>query len=238
MRDMLLNFVERHSDSPFVERIWRTHSERAGTFTSMALSHWQMCVWTERGKTNLTLRGPETKATRVPCPPDAEFLGIVFKLGTVMPHLPASTLVDAALTLPDASSESFWLNGSAWQFPNYENADNFIDRLVRDGLLVAEPAIQAALQSQVQPMSVRSVQRRFSQTTGLTHGAVSQIERARYATLLLQEGVSILDTVDQAGYSDQPHLTRSLKHFIGQTPAQIAGKSEPEQLSFLFKTVP
>jgi hypothetical protein len=32
---------------------------------------------------------------------------------------------------------------------------------------------------------------------------------------------SILDTVDLAGYADQPHLTGSLKRYMGQTPAQI-----------------
>jgi AraC-like DNA-binding protein len=26
----------------------------------------------------------------------------------------------------------------------------------------------------------------------------------------------------RAGYVDQPHLTRSLKRFVGQTPSQIA----------------
>jgi methylphosphotriester-DNA--protein-cysteine methyltransferase len=72
----------------------------------------------------------------------------------------------------------------------------------------------------------------------LTHGAVRRIERARYATNLLQEGVPILDTVHEAGYFDQPHLTRSLKHFIGQTPAQIMGKRKAEQLSLLYKTAP
>jgi len=213
-------------------------TEQAGAFTSLALSHWQMCVWTENGKTHLTMRGPETQATRVQCPENAEFLGIVFKLGTVMPHLPASHLVDADLTLPEASSEAFWLKGAALEYPNYENADTFINYLAWDGLLVGEPSIQAALKAHSQPISLRSIQRRFSQTIGLTHGTVSQIERARYATLLLQQGVSILDVVDQAGYSDQPHLTRALRHFIGQTPAQIIGRNEPEQLSFLFKTAP
>jgi methylphosphotriester-DNA--protein-cysteine methyltransferase len=72
----------------------------------------------------------------------------------------------------------------------------------------------------------------------MTQSAVRQIERARYATHLLQQGVSILDTVEQAGYFDQPHLTRSLKHFIGQTPAQILQKSRPEQMPFLYKTTP
>ncbi|WP_343422951.1 AraC family transcriptional regulator [Candidatus Flexifilum breve] len=40
---------------------------------------------------------------------------------------------------------------------------------------------------------------------------------------LLQRGRSILDVVAQAGYADQPHLTRSLKYYVGHTPAQLAG---------------
>ncbi len=38
--------------------------------------------------------------------------------------------------------------------------------------------------------------------------------------------MSILDTVERAGYFDQPHLTRSLKRFIGQTPAQIITRNQ------------
>ncbi|MCI0556263.1 MAG: helix-turn-helix domain-containing protein, partial [Anaerolineae bacterium] len=159
-------------------------------------------------------------------------------LGTFMPHLPASNLVDGDVNLPDASSKSFWLNGSAWQFPDYDNADTFVDRLVRDGLLVRDPVIETALQGQLKDLSIRTARRHFLRTTGLTQGAVHQIERARYAAVLLQQGVSILDAVYEAGYFDQPHMTRSLKYFIGQTPTQIMGKSEAEQLSFLYKTAP
>jgi AraC-like DNA-binding protein len=46
------------------------------------------------------------------------------------------------------------------------------------------------------------------------------------------------DVVYEAGYFDQPHLTRALKHFIGQTPAQIMDRSRSQQLSFLYKTAP
>jgi methylphosphotriester-DNA--protein-cysteine methyltransferase len=80
----------------------------------------------------------------------------------------------------------------------------------------------------IKECSLRTVQRRFLRATGLTHGAASQIDRARYATTLLKQGASILDTVYEAGYADQPHLTRSLKHYIGQTPAQLIRKNEPE----------
>lgn len=235
----MISFDEqRLSDSPFVERVWRSHSEGDGAFLSIAESRWEIVVTKLNGKMTLIVRGPETKATPAYCPADGEWLGIRFKLGTVMPDLPASTLVDGALALPEATSHSFWLHGSAWQFPDYENADTFVERLVRAGLLVREPAVDTALQGQLQDLSPRSVQRRFLQVAGVTQSAARQIERARYATLLLQQGVSIPDTIYEAGYFDQPHLTRALKYFIGQTPAQIVRKSMSEQLSFLYKTRP
>jgi len=225
---MIFIFDERPSDSPFVETIWHTQSERAGSFISQAVSHWEMVVTRQNGKTTLTVRGPETKATPSPIPADAEFFGITFTLGAFMPHLPTNNLVNVATNLPEATSQSFWLYGSAWQFPDYENADTFVDRLVRDGLLVREPVVEAALQGQLKDLSLRSVQRRFLRATGLTQGAILQIERARQALTLLQQGVSLLDTVEQAGYADQPHLTRSLKRFTGQRPAQIVRLSQPE----------
>jgi hypothetical protein len=236
---MIFTFEERPSDSPFVERIWRTQSERTGDFLSVAASQWEMVVSKYRGETTVTVRGPETKATPLHVTlVGGEFFGIIFKFGAFMPHLPVSDLVDGDIDLPDASGKSFWLNGSAWQFPNYENADTFVDRLVRESLLDCDPIIEPVLRGEPQDLSPRSIQRRFLQATGLTQGSIRKIERARHATMLLQQGVSILHTVEQAGYSDQAHLTRALKHLIGKTPAQIINKSEPEQLSLLFKTEP
>jgi AraC-like DNA-binding protein len=235
---MLFTFEDRPSDSPFVERIWRAHSERAGSFISVAASHWEMVVTRQNGETFLTVRGPETRATPLYCSADGEWLGIRFKLGSVMPHLPASHLVNGAVNLPDAGRRSFWLHRSAWQFPDFEHADTFVERLVHDGLLVHEPVVQAALQHQLKDRSLRTAQRHFRRTIGLTHSAVRQIERARSATILLRQGRSILDAVYEAGYFDQPHLTRALKHFIGLTPAQIMDRSRDVQLSFLYKTAP
>jgi hypothetical protein len=234
---MIFNFEERFSDSPFVDRIWRTQSERTGDFLSVAASQWEMVVSKYQGETTITVRGPETKATAVRVNHvGGEFFGILFKYGAFMPRFPVSNLVDGDLDLPDASSKSFWLNGSAWQFPNYENADTFVERLVKEDLFVWDPLIECVLRGEPEALSPRSIQRRFVQATGLTQGSIRKIERARNATILLQQGVSILDTVERTGYSDQAHLTRSLKHLIGKTPTQIINKSEPEQMSLLFKT--
>src|SRR5512134_3786964 len=157
---MLFNFKERLSDSPFVERIWHSHTERTGPFLSLAASHWEMVVSRYHGNTTVTVRGPETKVT----PYDVtftggEYVGIIFKHGTVLPYLPAEAIVDGDVDLPDASSKSFWLNGLDWQFPTYENADTFVDRLVWEDVLVSDPIVQSVLRGEPQDLSPRSVQR-------------------------------------------------------------------------------
>jgi len=232
---MFIIFEDRPSDSSLVERIWRSHSERAGKFLSIAACHWEMVVTKLPGKTMLTVRGPETSPATMDCPADGEWLGIRFKLGAFMPQFPVGGMLDRKdVNLPEATGRSFWLNGSAWEYPDFENAETFVNRLVRRGLIANDRLIQAALNGERQERSLRSAQRHFLRATGMTQGAIRQIERARYATNLLKQGVSILDAVHQAGYFDQAHLTRSLKHFIGQTPTQIIRAEE--QLSFLYKT--
>ena len=214
------------ANSSFVEMIWRTYSERAGTFTSVAVSNWEMVIATFNGKTMITARGPETRASEADFPADAEFFGITFKRGTFMPHLPLKTRLDRQdATLPEASSNSFWLHGSAWELPTFENAEVFVDRLIRQGILVRDPVVEAAIQGHTPDMSIRSMQYRFLQATGLTHKTIQQIERARSAVSLLERGTAISDTAFELGYFDQAHLSNSLKRFVGRTPAQIAQKS-------------
>lgn len=211
----------RTSDSPMVEMVWHTASSQPMDFMSVAATNWEIVFSRVRGETTIAVRGPETTASKALIPDDAEFFGIVFKLGTFMPHLPVRSLVDSMVTLPFAAGRSFWLNGSAWQMPNYENADTFVEVLARTSMLVREPVVEDALTGRVADLSLRSVQRRFVNATGITHGTVVQIQRARQAAALLEEGLSILDTVERAGYADQPHLTRSMRRFFGLTPAQI-----------------
>ena len=234
---MFLTFDERLSDSPFVERVWRSQSQGAGTFLSVAANHFEMAVTYQRGRTFLTLRGPETKATACDCPAGGEWLGIRFRLGTFMPRLTPGNLRDRRdVTLPAAARHAFWLDGSAWDYPDFDNAETFVKRLAQKGIIARDPIVDAALAGKWRAASLRSAQRHFLRATGVTYCAARQVERARYATNLLKQGVSILDTVHRAGYFDQAHLTRALKHRIGQTPAEIVRGER--QLSFLYKTTP
>jgi hypothetical protein len=208
----LFTFDICETNSPMVEKTWRTTSVPVERFISVAVPHWEMVVTRQRGETWMSIRGPETAASIATIPQDAEFFGIQFRLGVFMPDFPPERLVDRGIDLPCAASGSFWLDSSAWPFPDFDNADVFVDRLVRNGLLVREVNGHAL---------ERTAQRRILRSTGLTRRAIHQIERARWATSLIEQGVSVRDVVWRAGYADQPHLTRALKRFIGMTPGQL-----------------
>ena len=106
--------------------------------------------------------------------------------------------------------------------------------MVRRGLLTRDAAVAAALGGDEHAVNTRTAQRHFLLATGMSHSAVKQIERARFATQLLREGRSPIDVAHEAHYFDQAHLTRSLRKLIGLTPGGIA--REERQLSFLYKT--
>jgi AraC-like DNA-binding protein len=226
---MIFEFEDKLSDSPFVEIVSRTETDNAvpNAFVSSAVTRWEMVFTKQFGKTTLTVRGPETKASSAPIPQEAEFLMLTFNLGSFMPIFPVNRLVDGAVNLPEARSDAFWLNGSAWQFPNFENVDTFVQRLMREDLLMRDPVVSAVLANRAPDYSIRTVRRRFLQATGLPFKTIQQIERARQAAEFLEQGVSILDTVERLGYFDQPHLTKALKYFRGQTPAQLMRKVDP-----------
>lgn len=230
-----IHFDDRASDHPFVEKVWRCRSERGDTFLSVAANSFEMAVTRLRGKIFLTLRGPETKATTLDCPAEGEWVCIRFKPGTFMPRfLPGSLRDHQDVTLPPATGDSFWLNGCALGYPSFDNAETFVKRLAKSGVLSRDPIVVDTLLRRPRELSLRSAQRHFLRSTGVTYATFRQIERARHATILLREGVSILDVVSRLGYFDQAHLTRSLKRFIGETPAKITRGQK--QLSFLYKT--
>jgi AraC-like DNA-binding protein len=212
----------RDSDSPYIETVTRGWTEGSGSIIRPAESHWHMVLVTYQGKTQFIVTGALPTSGIVSYTEGAEILWIKLKLGTFLPHLPARIRLDKETVLPDAVCHSFWLGSTPWQFPNFDTVETFINRLVRAEALACDPLVSAVLQDHSHDMAPRTVRHRFVQATGLSYTHIRQIERAHQAAALLRQGVPILDTVYQAGYFDQPHLTRALKQWIGYTPAHLA----------------
>jgi len=220
-------FEGRGSDSPYVEAVWRGRAGSDYAPVCPASNRWHLLFLKQNGRVNVSVEGPLTKATPVTQAEGTEWFGVTFPLGTFLPSVSIRNLLDERAFLPLAAKTSFELAGSSFQLPDYENVETFVERLVREDVLVSDPVVKAVLAGQAPEMSWRTVRRRFLLATGLTYKVISQIERAHQAAALLEQGVSLLEPTYQAGYADQSHMTRSLKHFIGHTPAQIAQRRKP-----------
>lgn len=222
---MTIVHEDRGSDSPLVDVVMQGFMPEAGATIRPAESAWHMVFTRVEGRTHALVSGPWTSAEQLEYGAGAEILWVRFQLGVFMPHMPTRDFRDREQALPEAAGSRFWLHGSAWQPPDFENVEEFIARLVRDGALEVDPVVRARLEEPTESphpaIPARTVRHRFQHATGLSRKQIEQITRARRAETLLRQGAPILDTVYQLGYYDQPHLTRALKRWIGFTPAQI-----------------
>lgn len=227
---MSFTFDNRIAESALVDSVWATQSgDDMPSFISTADYQLEMVITKQNQKTTFTILGPETSAQVTPVPKNAEFLGITFRLGTFMNPIRMTQLVDSSHDAPLACHNAVWLGSEPWELPTFDNVDDFIASLIHENIIGYDPLIDQTLNQPTQPdLSLRTIQRRFLKATGITYKLYEQIQRAKYATNLLEQDVPILDTVFRTGYADQPHLTRSLRRFMGRTPLEIiesAGQS-------------
>ena len=99
-------------------RVWTAKCDSPTDFSSIASVNPGIGFVRVGGATTVHLRGPETKATTLSCPRDAEYFGADFRLGAYLPMFaPArlANLQDAVLPiLPDGR---ILLDGRAWEMP-------------------------------------------------------------------------------------------------------------------------
>ncbi|MDT0329828.1 AraC family transcriptional regulator [Nocardiopsis lambiniae] len=231
---MAIESEHRVSDSPHVALVWRGRASGTGTMTSVATSTWELVFWEDGGAVRAAVRGPETAASTVELAGDSESLGIIFAHGTVLSPLPR--LVDSAAESPHVTERTFALGGREWEIPDFDSAEDLVVRLAREGMISRDPLVDEVVWGGIARVGTRSVQRRVATATGLTQGAIRQIERAREAAVLLGEGLAPLDVVHRLGYYDQPHLSRSLRRFIGRTATEL--QQADGSMSLLYKTEP
>lgn len=222
---MGLRFTTRGSDSPWVDVVWTCTSDHVSQMTSVAATRCGLVLWEHEGLPHTAVTGPETATGTAPVPEGASFVGIEFAIGTSVRGMPLSSLVNGGVELPDTTRRSFRLAGSRWERPRPDDAEALVERLVRDGTVVRDPLVGEVLAGGRPEVSDRTLERRFRAATGLTRGAVRQIERAREAAHLLAAGKAPGDVVTSQGYFDQAHLARALRRYVGRTATQLHDRS-------------
>jgi AraC-like DNA-binding protein len=226
----------RPSDAPLIDCVWRGRSTGVGILNSVASSHWHLVVSEVGGQVGVSVHGPESRPVAASLPRDGTWVGIRFRLGVMLADVSLPNLVDSGMELSEACHRSFWWKGGAWERPTYENAEGLVARMSREDLIGRDPLIDDALHGAGGAVSLRTLQRRFYLATGQTRRTVRQIEQARRAAARLREGATPAGVTYELGYYDQPHLTRSMRRYLGRTPAELADPRRDEQLSLLYKT--
>ena len=230
-----LEVEHRPSASPYIERVWRSRSYDIARMLSVATPRWGLAFCYQRSEFIAAITGPELIGSEAEVPAEATFFGIDFTLGTYLPHVSAARLLDRQVLIPDVSRRSFFLAGSHWSHPDFDTAEAFVHRLVREGIVCRDRLITDVARGATPDLSARTVQRRFLAATGVTRGTARQMDRARAAALLLREGTPPADVITELGFHDNPHLHRSLRRFIGRAATDLRnGAGEP--LSLLYTT--
>ncbi|MFD3507464.1 helix-turn-helix domain-containing protein [Nocardia sp. NPDC058666] len=223
---MGLVFETRWSDSAWVESVWTCRSEQVAEMTSVATQTWGLVFWAENGVPGAAVTGPESRTGTAPVPEGADFVGVQFAVGTSLRAVTAPTLVDSGIVLPDVTARGFWLDGQRWETPRADDVEALVERLVGEGVVVRDALVADTLRGLEPAITERTLERRFRAATGLTQGAIRQIDRARTAALLLSAGETSADVIDKLGYYDEPHLARALRRFVGRTAGQLREGSE------------
>ncbi|MCK2216734.1 hypothetical protein MF672_023460 [Actinomadura sp. ATCC 31491] len=257
---MALRFEHRDTDirAGVVDLVWRTRSDAADTMTSAARTCPHLILSRTRGRLLAGLRGPETRASAAPVPPDTEFLGVRLAFGTVLRPFPAAAVVDGYVPFPVTDAGRIVLGGQDWEAPTYDNVEHFVRRLLDAGLLVrsrlgdeeqdvelcgeqdgeqdGEHGPGPAANGPAGP-TLRTLQRRYRAITGLSRTAVTQIDRANAAATMLRDGRDWRTAVETLGYYDQAHLAHALRRYVRRTARELQAGG-PAAMSFLYKTRP
>lgn len=208
--------------SPVVESVTHTTFTEDGAVQFRPDGCWDFAVLKSAKGTMVLRTGLTTSAVTHRAVAGDEILSINFKASSYMALMPGEEMRDQGVVLETVGADRFWLGSDVLEIPTFDTVDAFVEKLVRTSIVEDNRLVASVVSGHPMAMSERTLQRHFLKTTGLTYKAFTQIERAQRAMALLQQGRPAADVAFALGYSDQPHLIRSLKAIMGQTPGQIA----------------
>jgi AraC-like DNA-binding protein len=196
----------------------------------------------------LCVAGPDTRWRMEKVPAGSSIVGVRFRPGTarlLFGDIPASEVRDQQVELADlwgarqvrelterlGEAESLWAAADLLQgavlarLPHTSEVDPMVRAAVR--LLNAPRPAPVTVVADRFGLSERQLRRRFVAAVGYGPKALEGVLRLRRAIRLSEttsEDGARLRTADvamEAGYADQPHMTREMRRLAGMTPGEL-----------------
>ncbi|MFE6995442.1 helix-turn-helix domain-containing protein [Microbacterium sp. NPDC057659] len=213
-------YEEYHPDSRAVECVWQARATKDERYLVPAVEYWDL--WFTRapdGELGAGLAGPTLGHRWISSTIGEHSWGVQLKAHVVLPGVRKQLLLGGEQSLV-VEAGHVMIAQHAVVFPEFADLEAFTDRLLELDVLRCDEDVRRMLSGDV-GYSERHRQRRVRAATGLTRKQIEQLSRAREAFALLLQGVPPSECAARCGFADQAHLTRSLKAFHGQTPAQV-----------------
>lgn len=217
-------YEERQLDSPHIECVWQARPVREERYLVAAVEYWD--IWFARrpdGELLAGLSGPALGHRWIAAVVGEHGWGVQLRAHVAVPGASKRMLLGGEQPLP-VEEGLVAIGQHRLPLPEFDDLEGFVERLLELGVLRVDEQVRRALSGDDTGYSERQWQRRVRDTTGLTRKQIAQLERAREAFALLMEGVSPAECAVRCGFSDQAHLTRSLRMLHGQTPARILAR--------------
>lgn len=214
---------ERPADSPLVAKIRRVRHHADHREMALPDGSWDL-LFVRHGDGPVTViqTGQITAPLVVDSRAGDEILSIAFRTEVYTPHLRGGLIVGQGVPCPVDEAGRFWIGNERFELPSFDNAEHLVAALARRGVLERDPVVLKAMQGLHQRLDERSIQRHFAEVAGLGPKALQQIARAHDAAALLRQGRPASQVAAELGFTDQAHMTHSLKRLLGQTPREIA----------------
>lgn len=213
--------------SPIIESVTHTTFTGEGSVQFRPDGCWDFAILKSAHGTTVLRTGLTTTTVTHQHVAGDEILAIGFKASSYMSLMPGEDMRDQGVMLETIGRDRFWLGTDVLEIPTFETVDRFVQKLLRHSIVEDNTVVASVVAGHPMAMSERTMQRHFLKTTGVTYKTFTQIERAQKAVALLQQGRPAADVAFALGYSDQPHLIRSIKAIMGHSPRQIAGAAGP-----------
>ncbi len=218
----------RESVSPHVGVVWWAQVDQDARYVDAANEFWGLSFGTGAGgEASATLIGPSLEPRVLDLRVGERGWGVELAAHVFVRGTDKGVLVGQMQALV-SDGRWFELAGVRLPVPDVNALEGLVEVLVRQGVLVADADVAAALAGQPVPWSERSAHRRVSGAAGMGAKKVEQLQRARAAYALLQDGWPLAAAAIEAGFADQAHMTRAFTALAGTSPGRIlAGGPSP-----------
>ena len=212
----------RASPSPYIDTVRRSTSTTDGIYLVTPDGSWDLITAMKAdGTRTIFVTGQSSQPNRLPYRAGESSVVISFAAGAYLTPFRGASLTDSYVLLTVHDANHFELAGHILPIPTFENAEELIGQMVYAGLLVSDAIVESVMQGNPKSASKRSIERHFKTTTGISPKKMANIRRAQHAVRLLKKGTDPSTAAMDAGYYDQPHLTKELKQLMDSSPRNV-----------------